>query len=172
MKLYRSRIPAIATAIVERLCRDEEIDVLQENREEAARDIVAILETFQRRDQQLHETVRDVMDKRALSYDQYGKIRREVAEQWDHPSGDEVARYLCRQIVENFMISRFVEEVYGDDREIYKKVLDTMKAHSVDENALRTEAKALIKNVSEGSVEYQDALNRAMREVRKKHGLS
>ena len=85
--------------------------------------------------------------------------------------GDEVERYLARQIVENFMITRFVEEVFGDDRDIYKKVIETLKANDVDENALRVEARERIKNVKEGSVEYEEAFNRAMREVRKRHGL-
>lgn len=171
MKLYRSRIPTIAHAIVERLCNDGDIEVLPENREEAARDIIAIIETFQKRDSELHESTREAMERRGLSYDQYGKARRELAEQKEHPVGDEVERYLSRQVVENFMITRFVEEVFGDDREIYKKVLETMKAHDVDENALRQEARERIKNVKEGSVEYEDAFNRAMREVRKRHNL-
>jgi hypothetical protein len=171
MKLYRARISTIAHAVIERLGREGDIEVAPENREEAERDIVAILDTFLRRDQELHESVREDMERRGLPYDQYGRTRKEVAERWGHPLGDEVERYLSRQIVENFMISRFIEEVFGEDREIYKKVLDTMKKHDVDENALRQEAKERIKNVVEGSVEYQEALARALREVRKRHGL-
>lgn len=171
MKLYRSRIPTIAHAVIERLCNEGDIEVQLENREEAARDIVAIMETFLKRDAELHEHTREAMERRGMSYDQYGKARREIAEQREHPVGDEVERYLSRQIVENFMITRFVEEVFGDDREIYKKVLETLKANDVDENALRKEARERIRNVKEGSVEYEDAFNRAMREVRKRHGL-
>lgn len=171
MKLYRARIPAIARAVVERLCREGDIEVAPENREEAERDIVAILEMFVRRDQELHESVREDMERRGIPYDQYGKTRKDVAERWGHPLGDEVERYLSRQVVENFMISRFVEEVYGEDRDIYKKVLATMASHDVDENALRQEAKERIKNVMEGSVEYQEALSRELRNVRKRHGL-
>lgn len=172
MKLYRSRMPTIAHAVVERLCNESDIEVQPENREEAERDIVAILDTFTRRDQDLHEKVRESMEQRGLPYDQYGKVRKQVAEQWDHPLGDEVERYLSRQIVENFMISRFVEEVYSEDRELYKKILDTMKANDVDENALRVEARERIKNVQEGSVDYENALSRSLKEVRKRHGLS
>jgi hypothetical protein len=70
------------------------------------------------------------------------------------------------------MISNFVGEVYTDDRELYKKILDLMKPFDVDERALRAEAEERIKNVKEGSVERQDALNRALKEVRKRHGLN
>lgn len=171
MKLYRARIPAIAHAVLERLANEGDIELQPENRTEAEQDLVAIMEMYLRRDQDLREAVREEMERRAIPYDQYGKTRSEVADRWGHPVGDDVDRYLARQFVENFMISRFVEEVYSDDREIYKKILDTLKLHDVDERALRAEAEERIKNIAENSVERQDALARALKEVRKRHGL-
>lgn len=171
MKLYRARIPTIAHAVVERLSNDGEIEVALENRSEAEQDLVAVMEMYLRRDQELREAVREEMERRAISYDQYGKVRSEVAEQWGHPVGDDIDRYLARQFTENFMISRFVDEVFGEDKDIYKKILDVLKNHDVDERALRAEAEERIKNIPEGSVERQEALNRALKEVRKRHGL-
>lgn len=171
MKLYRARIPAIAHAVLERLATEGDLELQAENRSEAEQDLVAIMEMYLRRDQDLREAVREEMERRAIPYDQYGKSRSEVADRWGHPVGDDVDRFLARQFVENFMISRFIEEVYSDDREIYKKILDTLKAHDVDERALRAEAEERIKNIPENSVERQDALARALKEVRKRHGL-
>ena len=45
-------------------------------------------------------------------------------------------------------------------------------AHCIAEAALRTEAEERIKNVRKDSVEYEAALERALKEVRKRHGLS
>lgn len=171
MKLYRTRIPAIAHAVLERLVNEGDLEVTLENRAEAEKDLVAIMEMYLRRDQDLREAVRTEMERKAIPYDQYGKVRSEVAEAWGHPVNDDVDRFLARQFVENFMISHFVEEVFADDREIYKKILDVLKANDVDEKALRAEAEERIKNIPEGSVERQEALNRALREVRKRHGL-
>lgn len=171
MKLYRARIPAIAHAVLERLSNEGDLELEAENKAEAEQDLVAVMEMYLRRDQDLREAVREEMERRAIPYDQYGKTRSEVADRWGHPTGDDVDRYLARQFVENFMISRFVAEVFSDDREIYKKILDTLKAHDVDERALRAEAEERIKNIPENSVERQDALNRALKEVRKRHGL-
>lgn len=171
MKLYRSRIGTIARAVYDRLVNEGDLEVPAESREEAEQDLVAIMDSYLRRDMDLREAVREEMEKKAVPYDQYGKTRGEVADRWSHPVGDDVERFLARQFVENFMISKFVEEVYAEDREIYKKILDVMKAHDVDERALRAEAEERIKNIPEGSVERQDALNRALKEVRKRHGL-
>jgi len=172
MKLYRARVPQIAHAVIERLVNDGDIEVAPTDKEEAASDLVAIMESYLRRDNDLREAVRDQMERKNIPYDQYGKVKGGIAEEWAHPTGDEVDKYLARQFIENFMISNFVGEVYTDDRELFKKIIDVVVGFDVDERALRAEAEERIKNVKEGSVERQDALNRALREVRKKHGLS
>lgn len=171
MKLYRARIPTIATAVLERLSNEGDLELAPENKAEAAQDLVAVMEMYLRRDQDLREAVREDMERRAIPYDQYGKARSEVADRWGHPVGDDVDRFLARQFVENFMISNFIDEVYSDDSVIYKKILDTMKAYDVDERALRAEAEERIKNIPEHSVDRPDALARALKEVRKRHGL-
>ena len=126
---------------------------------------------FLQRDGDLREAARESMEAHHVPYDQYGKVRGELAEAWGHPSGDDVDRFLARQIVENFMMSPSIGEVFADDKDIYKKVLDSLKAHDVDERQLRAEAEELIKNIPEGSMGRQDALTRALRDVRKRHGL-
>lgn len=146
MKLYRTRIPQIASAVIERLSADGDIEVEGSDREEAASDLVAIMESYLRRDNDLREAVRDEMDRKNLPYDQYGKVKGAIAEGWGHPTGDDIDRFLARQFIENFMISNFVGEVYTDDRELYKKILDLMKPFDVDERALRAEAEERIKD--------------------------
>ena len=171
MKLYRARIPQIAHAVIERLCHDGDIEVELGDRGEAASDLVAIMESYLTRDNDLREAAREMMERKNIAYDHFNKVKAEIAESWGHPSGLEVDSHLARQFLENFMISRFVGEVYTDDGVLYKKMLVILKGFVVDEGALRAEAEERIKNVKEGSVERQDALNRALREVRKKHGL-
>lgn len=171
MKLYRARIPTIAAAVIETLSKDGDIEVTAENRAEAEQDLVSIMEEYLRRDYQLRDTVKERMERLGIGYDRYGKLRNQLAEEWGHPTGDEVERYLARQFVENFMISRFIDEVYTEDGLLWRKTLGLVKGHDVDERALRDEARARIKNVREGTVEYEIAFEKALREVRKHHGL-
>ena len=171
MKLYRARIPTIARSVIETLALDEDIEVTGENRGEAEQDLVSIMEEYLRRDQQIRETVKDQMSRQGIGYDQYGKLRNQLAEEWNHPVGDEVERYLARQFIENFMISRFIDEVYTEDTLLWRKTLGVVKSHDVDERVLRDEARDRIKNLEEGSVEYEVAFDRALREVRRQHGL-
>ena len=171
MKLYRARIPAIAHDVIEKLSDAEDIEVLPENKSEAEKDLVSIMEEYLRRDYQLRDAVKEAMANGGVSYDQYGKMRSRLAEEWNHPTGESVAKYLAHQFIENFMISRFVDEVYAEDGILWRKTLDLVKSHDVNEDALREEAKASIKNLTEGSVDYEIALQRALRDVKKRRGL-
>lgn len=171
MKLYRIKIPTIAAAVIEALVNSDSLEVTPENRPEAEMDLRAIMEEYQRRDFALRDAVREFMSSRSVPYDQYGRTRGRMADEWGHPTGDDVERFLARQFVENFMISNFVEEVYGDDKDLYKSILDILRTHDVDERALRDEAKEKISNLSEGTVDYEIALSKAIREVKKRHGL-
>ena len=55
MKLYKARVPLIAKAVVERLVSERDIEVSPESRLEAEQDLVAIMETFLRRDIELRD---------------------------------------------------------------------------------------------------------------------
>lgn len=171
MKLYRNRIPDIATFVITTLMTDGDIEVEPENKSEAEQDLISIMEEYLRRDMDLRNQARDDMARAGIGADQYPKVRSRMAEEWNHPTGDDVERFLARQFVENCMISRFVEEVYADDHSLWKKILVSIKSHDVDERELRDEARGLIKNIKEGTVEYEMAFSRALRDVRKRRGL-
>ena len=171
MKLYRARIPAIAHHIIEELCNGGDIEVEPENRGEAELDLVSVMEEYLRRDYQLRDRVKEQMHIASVGYDQYGKWRSRLAEEWNHPTGEAVGKFLARQFIEGFMISRFVEEVYTEDGLLWRKTLDLLRSHDVDERALREEARASIKNAKEGTVDFEIAMEKALREVKKRKGL-
>jgi hypothetical protein len=171
MKLYRAKVGMIAQECIARLLEDGDIELGEGKREAAEQDLVAIMEDYLRRDFELRERIKDHMADGEIPYGRFGKIRSEMAEENGHPIGDDVERYLVRQFVENLMISPSVEEVFEEDRVIYKKLMDVVKGHHVDEDALREEAKDKIKNVREGTVDYEIAMRNALRDVKKRRGL-
>lgn len=171
MKLYHTKIPLIAAEVIATLSKEGLLDLSAEYRPEAEQDLVAVMEEYLRRDRALRESVREYMHERSIPYGRYGRIRSKMADSWGHPLSDDVERFLARQFVENFMMSRFIEEVYGTDEELYKLVIGVIRGFHVDESALRDEARGKVKNLKEGTVEYEIALQQALREVKKRHGL-
>lgn len=171
MRLYRSKIPLIAKDTIDLLVREDDIEVTAENRPDAEEDLEAIMEEFSRRDMELRNRVRDYMSDRQMPFSERGRVRKRMAEEMGHPLRDDVERFLCRQFIECMMISRFVEEVYADDTDMYKKVMGVLRSHDVNEEEIREEALTKIKNVKEGSVDYEIALQDAVRDVKKRRGL-
>jgi len=171
MKLYRAKIPQIAHDVIQRLSDEGDIVVLPEQREEAERDLAAIMEEFIRRDMELRDRIRDHMAARNVPYSDYGRVRKRVADEMNHPSGDDIERFLCRQFLENMLITPNIDEVYSEDQEMHKKVMELLRGHDVDEREIREEAESKVKNVREGTVDYEIALQKAVKEVKKRRGL-
>ena len=69
------------------------------------------------------------------------------------------------------LITPNIDEVYSEDREMHKKVMEVLRSHDVDERAIREEAQSKVKNVREGTVDYEIALRKAVKEVKKRRGL-
>ena len=55
MKLYRAKVPTIASEIIATLVRDGDIDVPHEMFEEAEKDLIAIMDEFMRRDAEFRD---------------------------------------------------------------------------------------------------------------------
>lgn len=171
MKLYRAKIPAIAHDVIDHLATEGDIEIVAEKRPEAEKDLTAIMEEYIRRDREFNDRVADYMSNRGISYDQRGSVRKQLAETSEHPLGDDVDRFLCRQFVECLMISPSVDEVFEEDKVMYKKVMAVLRKHDVNEAEIREEAISRIKNVKEGTVDYEIALEHAMKDVKKRRGL-
>lgn len=171
MKLYRAKIPAIAKQVIDVLVADGDIEVQPERREEAEKDLIAIMEEFRRRDMELRDRVRDQMAIQKISYDEYGRTLKSAAENGEHPVGDDIERFLCRQFLENMLISPNIEEVYEEDKVLHRKIMDVLRGNDVNEAEIREEAVGKIKNVREGTVEYEIALQNAVKDVKKRRGL-
>ena len=171
MKLYRAKVPTIAHDTIAALLRDDDIEVEGPNVEEAEADLVAIMEEFMRRDSDFRNRIKDEMSNRGIPYDRYGEVRKRMSEEMDHPVGDDIERFLCRQFIECLMISRFVEEVYADDRVLHRKIMEVLRGHHVDEREIREEAASRIKNIAEGTVEYEIAMQKAVKEAKVRRGL-
>lgn len=171
MKLYRAKVPVIAHDAIKALSDAGDIEVDPDRRHDAEMDLAAIMDEFLRRDAELRTRAKDAVEKRNLPYSSYGSIRKELADEVGHPMGDDVVRFLCRQFIENLLISPSIEEVYAEDAVMLRRLRDVLNAHDVDEDGIRAEVAGKIKNVQEGSVEYELALAEAVREIKKRKGL-
>jgi len=169
MKLYATKIPVIAAELIRKLKDDGDIDV--SDPKEAQLDVEAVLKEYLRLDRELTEQAKDFMERRRLPYEQFGKIKREFAEKRDFPSGEESLLYLANQTLEAFMHSQSIEEVFGDDGEMRKKMATVLKKHMQVDADIDREVRRRIKNLEEGTATWEVEYSRVMESLRQQKKL-
>jgi hypothetical protein len=161
MRLYAGKIPTIATEIIKVLVDGDELSVFDKG--EAELDVQAVLKEYLRLERECTEKAKDLLQKRNLPYEQFGKVKRQVAAEKGFGLGDEGLDWMTTQIIESFMQSPHVEEVFADDATLRKRMTDILKKHMQIDEEIDAEVRRRIRNLEEGTatweVEYQKALD-------------
>ena len=161
MRLYAGKIPVIAAEIVKALVDGDELSVI--DRGESELDIQAVLKEYLRLERECTDKAKDLLQKRNLPYEHFGKIKRQIAAEKAFGLGDEGLDWMTTQMIESFMQSPHVEEVFADDATLRKRMTDILKKHMQIDDEIDAEVRRRIKNLEEGTatweVEYQKALD-------------
>ncbi len=170
MKLYTGKIPTIAQEMIRSLVDAPEIEVNEPN--EAQLDIEAVLKEYVRTDRELTDKAKDLMEERKLAYGQFGKLKRALADEKGFVLGEEATTYIANQILESFMQSAHVDEVFADDVTLRKKLKDILRKHMMVDEELDEEVRRRIKNLQEGTQSWELEYQKAMEQIKRKHGLT
>jgi hypothetical protein len=171
VRIYRSQVPRLGEEIVDTLILEGDIEVEPQNREEAILDVRSILDEYLRQETKVVQDVRDYMHERQITYDKFGKVKGQLADERGHPTGDDGIRWIIGQIIEAFMISNHVEEVFSEDFLMRRKMMILFRRILVDEADLDKEARSRIKNVREGTDDWEFEYKKAIEEIKRKKGL-
>jgi hypothetical protein len=165
MRLYSGKIPVISTEIVRSLVDSGDIAVT--DRSEAELDVQAVLKEYLRLDKEITDRAKDVLQKRGLPYEQFGKVKRALANEKAFGLGDEGLDWMTTQMIESFMASPHVEEIFVEDSVMRRRMADVLKKHMMVDEEIDAEVRRRIRNLEEGTstwdVEYQKALDQIKR---------
>ena len=166
MRLYDGLIPTIAQEVARTLIDEEILEVDPENKDELELDIQAVLREYRRTEREIIEAAKDI-SARDGSYGNVHKIKRRLARERNFRLGDESLEYIIQQLIETFLHTAFVDEVYGEDRDIRRLVTPILRKHMSADDELDQEVRSKIKNLEEGSrtwdIEYEKALENLKR---------
>jgi hypothetical protein len=169
VKLYSGKIPVIGGEIVRTLLADGDIAVI--DRAEAELDVQAVLKEYLRLDKEITEKAKDLLQKRNLPYEQFGKVKRAMAGEKSFGLGDEALDWMTNQMIESFMQSAHVEEVFVDDTVLRRKMADILKRHMMVEEELDAEVRRRIKNLEEGTSTWDVEYQKALEQIKRNRGL-
>lgn len=166
MRLYGGQVPVIAEELLRVLTRADLIEVTDDNMPEVELDIQSVLREYIRLDRELTDAARDKVRRanRSLSI---GRVKQELAEKKNVQVGDEAIGYIINQLIEAFLHSNFVEEVFATDNDLRKTMKPVLHRHMSMEEELDREVRDKIKNIEEDSaswdVEYQKVMEKLKR---------
>src|SRR5262252_5503984 len=106
MRLYSGKIPLVGTEIVKTLVDSGDIAVT--DRAEAEMDVQAVLKEYIRLDREITEKTKDVLQKRNLPYEQFGKVKRALAGEKACGLGEDGLEWMTTQMIESFMQSQHI----------------------------------------------------------------
>jgi hypothetical protein len=170
MKLYTGKIPTIASEIITSLVSAQDIEVNDAN--EAQLDVEAVLKEYVRLDRETTDKAKDLLEERKLDYGQFGKLKRQLAEQRGLALGEEAGNWIANQVLETFMQSAHVDEVFADDVALRKKLKDILKKHMTVDEELDQEVRRRIKNLAEGTQTWELEYAKVMDQIKRKHGIN
>ena len=170
MRLFSGKIPSIVDDLLRDLTAAGHIEV--ESPEEVRLDLEAVLKEHLRRDRQLLDQAKDLLEQRGLPYSHLGRTKAQLAKEMGIPPTDEVLPYLIDQLLNMLFHSANVAEIYADDVTLRKAITPILRRHMEVEDELDREVRSKIKNLNEGTASFEIEYQRVMEQMKRKKGLS
>ena len=139
---------------------------------EFKQDVESILREYLRKSREITERAKDILEARGLPYSDLYRVRRQLAEEQDFGMGEESITWMTNQLIELFMASNFVEEVYVEDHVLRRKIRDLLKRHMQADDDLDREVRRHIKHLADGTENFEIEYQKQLDMIRRKHGLS
>jgi len=171
VKIYLKMIPRISERIVRKLSGDGDIEVADDKLEEAAMDASSVFRSYVEEEKKINDTVKDQMEKRGLSQKDFMRVKEAVAKDRNFKLGDEGIDFVINQIIELFMMTENVDEVYSEDHVIRKKIFDILKRFLDVDEELDKQARERMKNLEEGTLDWDIAYEKNISQIRQNRGL-
>jgi len=169
MRLYSGKVDTIAAEIITSLVQAGDIEVADHN--EAQLDAASVLKEYIRVDKELTERAKDILEIRGLPYQHLNRTKRQLAEQKEFGLGEEGLTWIASQMLEAFMSSKHIEEVFADDAIMRRKIKDICKKHMMVDETIDQEVRDRIKNLEEGSAAWEVEYQKVFDQIKTKHGI-
>ncbi|MEO1227603.1 MAG: DUF507 family protein [Myxococcota bacterium] len=157
--------------IIAKLRGDGDVEIDDQKLEEAELDVAAILVEYCNAEDRLNQETRDALTRKGLSAERFAQVKRGLAEAKHHKTGEEGAEYVIGQMLEALMHSRNVEEVFAEDHEMRKKITDSMRKYLGIDEEIDREARSRLKNLREGSADWDMEYERIVAQLKRARGI-
>ena len=167
MRLFSGKIPTIAEELIRILAREGDIDVLDDALEEAQLDVESVLREYLRTEREIEEEARDLLATRGLDHTGFGRMKRQIAESRKFGLGEDGIEWMVAQLLDLFMHSHHVEEIYADDLTLRKHIATILRKHMTEDVDLDREVRKRMKHMEEGTTAWDAEYGKVEEKLRR-----
>ncbi|MGC8926922.1 MAG: DUF507 family protein [Myxococcota bacterium] len=171
MKIYMRLIPSIATDILRALSKDGDIEIKDNRMDEAILDISKVFREYLEEEEEINREAIQFIQNNNLASRDFAAVKARLASEKGFDYGDDAIEMLLADVVDALLKSENIEEVYEDNNVLIKKMYEVIKKYLDVDEELDREAREQLKNLEEGSLEWDIAYKKAIHELKKKKNL-
>lgn len=171
MALYRKIIPQIARDILRNLCIQEAIEVDDAKMQEAELDLAGVMVAHQNIEEKISQEASDTIARLKLPKEKFLQMKQKFAEKYKVKVGDESIEYLIEQLLEALFASKNIEEIFASDTDLRKIIKSCMDKTLKISSEIEQEAKSRLKNIKEGTPEWDIEYPRMVSLLKRQKGL-
>jgi hypothetical protein len=170
MRLFSTQITPLSEEIVRALVDGHDIEC--ESKNEVVLDVESVFKSYLQSERESHEKAKELLAARGLPHGELQRIKKLVAEQRGIKIGDEMMDFLLDQLIEILLHSNNVDEVFGQDHDLRRRMRPILRKYLDVDAALDTEVRNRIKHVQEGSRTWEVEYQRVMGDIQRRKGLA
>ena len=171
MRLYRKAIPKIAREIIRSSNAQEHIELEDNKMDEAELDLAAILVSYMNDEEKLVRDTRDVMSRRGMSADRFAQMKKSMADSRGFKTGEDGLDFLLAQLLEGLFASRNIIEIYAEDNDLRLLMKSAIQKFTNVDEEIEREARGRLRNLREGTPEWEIEFPRAVAILKRQKGL-
>lgn len=171
MRLYRKIIPKIAREVVRTLHSKNEVEVEDGRMDEAELDLAAVMVEYMNEEERIVTEAKETMARRGLSHDRFAQVKKSLAEARGFKLGDDGMDFILNQMLEALFASRNIAEVYAADQDLRKFMKEVIDKYTAVDEDLDREARNRLKNLREGTPEWEIEYPRVVAHLKRQKGL-
>lgn len=172
MHLYRKIIPKIARDVIRTLDAKKFVEIEDGKSDEAELDLAAVMVEYLNLEDRINKEARETLSRRGLNQDRFPQVRKSLAELRGVKIGDEGIENVLAQLLEALFASKNIAEVFADDGELRKLIKETMTRYLMISEDIDKEARARLKNIREGSPEWEIEYPRVVAQLKQHRGVA
>ncbi len=169
MRLFSGKITPLSEELVKALVEHKDIEC--DSRKEVVSDLESVFTSYLHMEKDISERAKDMAQARGLPPSELPRLRKVAAEQKGIKLGDDILDYLLDQLIEMLMHSTHVDEVFGEDHDLRRRMRPVLRKYLEMDEALDGEVRGKLKHVQEGTRTWEVEYQRLMGEIQRRKGL-